>query len=499
MARPFHAIFAGLDDSYGTYVVPRNPTPDERGKIRGTAKTVAAPVTVELYTAHLNGQDRGLGIVPVRRDGTCMWFCIDIDDYQGKKPEDWSKEIEKKNLPLIVCRSKSGGTHLFGFLVEPGTAKLIREIMKKYLKILKLPSDTETFPLQDALRDSQGSWVNLPYYGDTRCAVHQGRDLSLGDFLQLVHAKEAFPDNFVGAAMENKDGKVAPPCIDRMEEDGVDEGGRDSAIFHVGVYLHKRYGDDFEAKLVEWNYEHCSPPKDLSEVGRIINSIKKKEEYHYKCKVAPMMGLCDAAACRRREFGIGDDTDVIMAEHVINRAVHVQGEPKYWRVEIDGSQVNLLTEEFISFGRFQAVVARELGFLMPGRSAGEWSRQVGGLMHEAVQEAVPMHITAKGQIFHHFEEWTSAGCAVTTEIDRVTSAMPWFDQDSKTIVFLDTAFLSYAASQQKEKLDMDKVWAVMQERGCEESTRTINGKRIKVWEYPVDTPWFDMPLTEDHF
>ena len=499
MARPFHAIFAGLDDSYGTYVLPRNPVPDERGKIRGKAKTVAAPVTVDLYTAHMNGAD-ALGIVPIKRDGTCVWFCIDIDDYQGKKPEHWSKLVEKKNLPLIACRSKSGGTHLFGFLVEGGTATLIREIMKKYLKILKLPSDTETFPLQDALRDSQGSWVNLPYFGETRTAVHQGRDLDLGEFLQLVNAKEAFPDNFLGAAMENKGGSQAPPCIDLMEQEGVGEGNRDETLFHVGIYLHKRYADDFESKLVEWNYEHCNPPKDLSEVGRIINSIKKKEEYNYKCKSAPMCNLCDSTACKRREFGIGNFGDLIAADYIVNRAVHVQADPKYWRVEINGSQVNMPTEIFTSFNRFRNRVFEELGFWMPARSAGEWDKQIGELSKEAVQEIVPVSVTDKGAIFRHFEAWCEINVPVTADLDRIMSKAPYYDDKTKSVVFLDQSFIAYAEGKFRDKLDKNKVWAVMQENGCEENTRIINGRTVPVWEYPIgDEPWFDLPTKEDDF
>jgi hypothetical protein len=50
-------------------------------------------------------------------DDACLWGAIDIDQY----PLDHSevlKRLSRLELPLVVCRSKSGGAHLYLFFKE---------------------------------------------------------------------------------------------------------------------------------------------------------------------------------------------------------------------------------------------------------------------------------------------------------------------------------------------------------------------------------------------
>ena len=97
----FKAIFSGLDIAYGTYVIK-----GERGdgKQNGQATVVRKPPTDDLWERHLIGVEPSLGIIPIRADNTCIWGCIDIDQY----PIDHGALVEKiaaLQLPLIVCRS----------------------------------------------------------------------------------------------------------------------------------------------------------------------------------------------------------------------------------------------------------------------------------------------------------------------------------------------------------------------------------------------------------
>ena len=111
----FKAIFSGLDIAYGTYKIK-----SERGdgKQAGQATVVRKPPTDDLWIKHLEGVDPSLGIIPIRADNTCIWGCIDIDQY----PLDHKGLVDKVrslSLPLVVCRSKSGGAHVFLFSKEP--------------------------------------------------------------------------------------------------------------------------------------------------------------------------------------------------------------------------------------------------------------------------------------------------------------------------------------------------------------------------------------------
>jgi hypothetical protein len=103
----------------------------------------------------MGGKEPSLGIIPIRDDSTCSWGCIDVDTY----PLEHNKIVEKirrLELPLIVCRSKSGGAHLFLFTEEPVTAEDLRNkltqlaavlgygIVKYFLNKLKLTLIVET-------------------------------------------------------------------------------------------------------------------------------------------------------------------------------------------------------------------------------------------------------------------------------------------------------------------------------------------------------------------
>src|SRR4051812_36663169 len=81
------------------------------GKRTGDPATKRQPVTDDLWQAHLDGS-YGLGIITIREDGNVSWGCIDIDVYEHLDPAAVAARLIKLNLPLIPCRSKSGGVHL---------------------------------------------------------------------------------------------------------------------------------------------------------------------------------------------------------------------------------------------------------------------------------------------------------------------------------------------------------------------------------------------------
>ena len=162
----FSEIFAVNTNGYGLY----------NGKGHTFVKN---PVTKELYEQHLTGKI-SLGIVPIRADGKCKFGALDIDDHKNseiKKDFDYKKLLEKINflkLPLVVCRSKSGGAHCYLFLTEWVSAATVRQTLKKMSYALGYKRGTvEIFPKQDRLKSGEsGSFINLPYHNmNTRMVV----------------------------------------------------------------------------------------------------------------------------------------------------------------------------------------------------------------------------------------------------------------------------------------------------------------------------------------
>jgi len=103
----FYKVFPGLTRVYGKFTV----TGKKGLKLEGYGKTIREPYVKELWKEHLDGKI-GLGVVPINEDNKCKWGCLDVDDY-AVDLEKISKTFVNKNL--IICRSKSGGAHIFIF------------------------------------------------------------------------------------------------------------------------------------------------------------------------------------------------------------------------------------------------------------------------------------------------------------------------------------------------------------------------------------------------
>lgn len=250
LAPRFMELFAGLDRVYGTYVLDGRVS--DKGKREGKGVTRQEPVTLELWKAHLAGE-QSLGIVPIREDGTCTWGAIDIDSYNEFDLLGLIQGIQgiyknQRTEPLLaVCRSKSGGAHCMLFAEEPVPAELMRARLKELATLMWYP-DAEIFPKQSTLRPGEnGSWLNIPYFAngsDGRYAVKpDGTPLSAGKFLEMADTLKrtrrwfdtpiCTPSASGGPGDRRTDGTSddASPRVFRKKELYRDPGGRDNKLY----------------------------------------------------------------------------------------------------------------------------------------------------------------------------------------------------------------------------------------------------------------------------
>ena len=111
-AKQFQKLFTGLQRGYGIL------------RVDGSYQYVKGQPTPELYQQHLEGKI-SLGIVPITDNGNCKFGALDFDDHKKDKNNiqkfDYNRLLEKiefLNLPLTVCKSKSGGAHCYLFLIH---------------------------------------------------------------------------------------------------------------------------------------------------------------------------------------------------------------------------------------------------------------------------------------------------------------------------------------------------------------------------------------------
>ena len=151
-----------------------------------------------MWQQHLDGE-RPLGVVPVRLDverTLCRWGCGDVDDY-GADVVALVNLVARMGYPLVPCRSKSGGLHLFLFLREWEDPAAVQTVLRDMMASLGY-ADAEVFPKQTRLVDERdkGSWIVMPYFGgdfDGRLSMQRGvrpggGDMTAEEFLDAAEA-----------------------------------------------------------------------------------------------------------------------------------------------------------------------------------------------------------------------------------------------------------------------------------------------------------------------
>ena len=122
LAEELLKAFEGFRTAHGQTEVS---TQRMAGKQKAKSYIVRNPLTLELVQRHIEGK-QGVGAIPINEDNKCKFGALDIDVY----PLDHAaliKQLSQNNVPCIVCRSKSGGAHIFFFFKEWFSAGQFRD------------------------------------------------------------------------------------------------------------------------------------------------------------------------------------------------------------------------------------------------------------------------------------------------------------------------------------------------------------------------------------
>ncbi len=273
--KKFKSIFYGLDRAYGQYVSDGQSV---NGKASGKAFILKQPVTDQLWIDHINGKDPSLGIIPIRDDSSCIWGCIDIDTY----PLDFKKivsKIRKLDLPLVMCRSKSGGAHIFLFLREPTQAKIIRDKLIEWSGLIGY-ANCEVFPKQIEIRADRGdtgNFLNLPYHGGDESMRHafddDGQAITLDEFF-LLYEKHSVGLQYL------KDFK---PKVEKQINDLANQPESNADFFSDLATNPKRrvetiYNDQWRKENPELSEEYISKLGEVGNANQALRELSKEYE-----------------------------------------------------------------------------------------------------------------------------------------------------------------------------------------------------------------------------
>lgn len=495
----FKAIFSGLDIAYGTYKIE---SAKGNGKQAGKAVVVRKPPTDDLWQKHLEGVEPSLGIIPIRADNTCIWGCIDIDQY----PLDHTglvKLIRENELPLVVCRSKSGGAHVFLFTKEPIPAAEMQKFLRTSAALLG-QAGREIFPKQAEIlidRGDIGNFLNLPYFGNDetmRYAIKDdGSAATLDEFYalydQYVQGPDLeFPEEPKKADVPVKDG---PPCLQSICAQGVPEGTRNNALFNFGVYLKKAHPGTWDNLLVEYNFKYVSPPLPNNELQVIIKQLGRKE-YKYKCKDAPINAFCNSGLCRTRKHGIGahgPDAPQLSALSKYN------SEPPLWFLDVNGKRVELDTESLFNQVAFQKSCVEKLNTLPPAVRKQDWEQLLNGLLTEMVESEQITEASEDTTVTGRFNDLVEEFCThIQQGIDRdeILLGRPWTSDEEAKTYFRIKDLEQHLKRNNFTGLSAPKMAQRLRDLNAEPISLFLKGRTVRCWRVPrfagQDAP-FDTP------
>lgn len=504
LARRFHALFLGCERAHGSYTNINWDQARSDGKYKGDAVTKREPITDALWLQHLNGT-YGIGVIPIRDDSTCLFGAIDIDVYADLDIGRVAATLAKMALPLVACRSKSGGVHLYLFCAQPVSAADMQKRLREIAATLGYGT-AEIFPKQTKMCGDRdlGSWINACYQNaaeTNRYAVMPNGDAMTADeFLDRAEASKQPAEWFVQPLAQNADADAllpgGPPCLQRLMELGFPPGTWNTGTFNLGVYCRKAHPDDWEQHLARLNAKNFPPDRwPMSDLNDIKKSLKKKD-YHFQCNDSLLVRYCDRNTCQGREYGIRGENSL----PVLTSLSKLCTDPPTWYLDLEGHRLELSTEELLNPLAFQVKCCNH-SIVVPVVGRGKWTEHIKPYVVKANEIPVADDGlssddgSAKGQFLELFERFC-VGRTQGHQMEEVLGGKP-FTHAGRTY-FRFFALLSHLNRMGFKDFKRPDVVAALKALGATNSQERVGGKVTRVWTVPAftrdETSWDVVPM-----
>ncbi len=469
----FIEIFTGLKRAHGcTYI---NTTPKEGVKLKTKSFVKREQVTPDHYKNHLHGVEPSLGIIPINEEDMCKWGCIDIDSYAGFDHQKLIRKIKTLNLPLVVCRSKSGGAHVFLFSEDFVEAKTMRDKLNQIRAVLGF-GNAEVFPKQIELKSEEdtGNFLNLPYFNhevSTRYAFKDdGSAATLEEFYGIYNNAKQLDVGSIKVLRPDSEFSDGPPCIETLAAEKISEGGRNAALFHFGVYAKKKWPNNWKEKISWFHENYIVGDLDQREIDIIKNQHEKKD-WGWKCNDVPMCNVCDKQLCKTRQFGIGNS--VMFPE--LSDLQEIQLEEPYYYLNIDGKRLKLPSAKYLrQQPLFEEACIAGIGIFPPTMKIKDWKILVNQLLSTREIIPPPKGTSKKDQLQNHLEEFCTNRTSTTVEKDDIKKGAVFTDEGKHYFLF-DSFFYGFLQRRRWDVKFQETSQMLREHCGCT-TERIILGK-----------------------
>ena len=480
VSQQFCKLFKGSKKAHGIFNIKK--TADIKQK--GIGKTIrSGGAEIEHWVAHLNGE-YSLGVVPITEKNEVSWGCIDIDVYPLDVPHIVHL-VENQSFPLIVCRSKSGGAHVFLFTKTTVPAGDMQDKLRELSAALG-HGGVEIFPKQREIlteRNDVGSWLNMPYFGgddSTRYGYDKdGQILTSQEFLEFAESRKITHEQLLNIKVPQIDDiEGGPPCLKVLLKQGFPEGTRNNGLFNVGVYLKKAIPDDWEKKIEEYNRAYVTPPLPAQEVLTLIKTLQKKD-YNYKCSDEPIHSYCNRSQCLRCKFGVGGN----QGAPTFSSLAKLNTAPPLWFLSINDRRIELTTEQLQNQLRFQRICMDQLNIMPPRMNERSWQNLIQHLMDNGMEI---IEVSDDASIEGQFMELLESFCtdlAQASVKDELLLGKPWTEEAITYFRLKDLR--EYLVKHRFTDMETNKIASKLRNIGAEHYFWNIKKRGINVWAIPA--------------
>lgn len=487
----FRKIFDGYEFAYGQH---GNFEKSNSGKVNGKAQTISSELTDEIIKKHLDGSGNSLGIVPLKNNDKLKFATIDIDIKHPTNPlkhtiEEIEQKINKLNLPLIACQSKSNGIHLYCFTKEEVEASLMVKRMKEWASLIGY-GNCEIFPKQTSRIDKKdiGNWINLPYFDyekTNRYAINKSKKLEIKEFFEFVEVMRVSEKDLEDFKIEIVDENYsdAPPCLQILSSIGVEEGSRNNGLYDFAVYYKQKYPDNFEDKTMEANYKYFKPPLSKKEVEGIIKGVRKKE-FFYRCNEYPIVQYCNKTDCRTRKYGIGSCS--------VGSEINIDSLTKYissdgsvrWYAEFQGNRIKLLTTELMNQKILILKMLDATNLIFAPVKQPEWLKKIELLLKNCEVYYDPVDASPKGQFKELLDSFLTSNTYAKKRSDLCKYSL-YLDEKNKEMYFQSVSLFQYLKNKRFYFNSENEIWHWIKEFDGRNEQIKVKNKSMRVWIVPA--------------
>ena len=501
LAAKFLALFRGFERGHGTYGEEDKLPGKHKTEIKRTAKTIRDPVTESHWEQHLRGE-RPLGVIPITTLNDCWWGAIDIDNYDVDHA-GLVRKLREMGLPMFVCKSKSGGAHIYVFFTRPIPA---RDLITKLRSVAATMGygQSEIFPKQAEVaieRGDIGNWINMPYFGEERYAVtDDGRGMSAETFVDAALRAQTDPDKLWDHPdLEDPDLREGPPCLEYLAKKKVSEGQRNKALFAFGIFCKKKFPIEWEKKLEEMNQKFIRPPIGSEEVVDMIRNLRRKE-YVYSCRDTPICMHCDSRTCRTRRYGVSGGSIVSLVSSI---SILDTDPPLFFvNLEDGAGTIECQADDILFMKNFQKAALVQKQILIPPLRQQEWQDTIQKGLAEAVKIEAPYDSGTSGVFIEYLTRFCTDRHRAQT-VEEILLGKPFYNDDLHSYMFRLSDLMEFLDRYKFRELTRPQVVSRLKILDAQTKFMKIKGRGTNIWYVPASkletqSERFLPPETDDY-